>query len=223
MQKDLDEFFTPVSETSLRDQVADSIRRAIDAGVLSPGQRLVEAEIANQMGTSRAPVREAIRLLEQEGIVTNIPRRGSFIVELEEKDIEEIYSLRIILELLAVQEALPLSVETLATLQELVDEMNDAADTNDMGMLVERDLEFHKTLVIQAEHGRLLEAWQRLSAQLRLFMAMKDKLYENPHDVADTHIPLLDALSAGDVEEAQSIIGEHILEAGELLLSNLGT
>jgi DNA-binding GntR family transcriptional regulator len=222
MQKDLDEFFAPVSETSLRDQVADSIRRAIDAGVLSPGQRLVEAEIANQMGTSRAPVREAIRLLEQEGIVNNIPRRGSFIVKLENKDIEEIYSLRSVLESLAVREALPLSDEVLTELQGLVDEMYLAAETNDMVTLVERDLDFHKCIVINANHSRLLDVWQRMSAQLRLFLAMKDRLYENPGDVAETHIPLLEALRDGDIEMAQSVLGEHIVEAGEMLLSSLG-
>src|SRR5574337_405947 len=75
--------FAPVAEKSLRDHVATNIRHAIEAGVLKPGDRLVEAEIAAQMGISRAPVREAIRLLEQEGFVTSAPRKGTFIVKLE--------------------------------------------------------------------------------------------------------------------------------------------
>jgi DNA-binding GntR family transcriptional regulator len=222
MSPEINKFFTPVDETSLRDQVANNIRRAIDAGALTPGERLVEADIAAQMGTSRAPVREAIHLLEQEGLVTNIPRRGSFVIELDRKDIEEIFSLRSVIEVLAVREALPrLTAEDLEGLDELVKEMINAAEERDMARLVESDLEFHQRIVHLADHSRLLDVWQRMYTQLRLFLAMKDQLYDNPMDVADTHVPLLEALRSGDVETAHRVINNHIINAGELLLSSL--
>ena len=222
MSPEIDKFFTPVDETSLRDQVANNIRRAIDAGALKPGERLVEADIAGQMGTSRAPVREAIRLLEQEGLVTNVPRRGSFVVELDRKDIEEIYSLRSVLEVLAVREALPrLTAEDLEGLDDLIKEMILAADERDMTKLVEADLEFHQRIVRFASHRRLLDVWQRMYIQLRLFLAMKDQLYDNPRDVAETHIPLLEAFRSGDVETAHQVMSNHIINAGELLLSSI--
>jgi DNA-binding GntR family transcriptional regulator len=174
------------------------------------------------MGTSRAPVREAIRLLEQEGLVTNVPRRGSFVVELDRKDIEEIFSLRSALEAFAVREALPrLEPEDLDGLQALIDEMINAAEKRDMTKLVDSDLEFHQRLVLKANHSRLLDIWQRMYTQLRLFLAMKDQLFENPQDVADTHIPLLEALRSGDVETASQEIKNHIINAGDLLLSSI--
>jgi DNA-binding GntR family transcriptional regulator len=222
MSSEINKFFTPVDEISLRDQVANNIRRAIDAGALKPGERLVEADIAAQMGTSRAPVREAIRLLEQEGLVTNVPRRGSFVIELDHKDIEEIFSLRSVIEVLAVREALPrLTQEDLDGLQDLVDEMIKAAEERDMTRLVDSDLEFHQRLVHIADHSRLLDVWQRMYTQLRLFLAMKDQLYDNPRDVADTHIPLLEALRSGDIETAHQVINSHIINAGDLLLSSI--
>jgi DNA-binding GntR family transcriptional regulator len=222
MSPEINKFFTPVDETSLRDQVANNIRRAIDAGALRPGERLVEAEIATQMGTSRAPVREAIRLLEQEGLVTNVPRRGSFVVELDRKDIEEIFSLRSVIEVLAVREAIPrLTAEDLEGLEDLIEEMVSAAEERDMTRLVDSDLEFHQRLVYIADHSRLLDVWQRMYTQLRLFLAMKDQLYDNPRDVADTHIPLLEALRSGDIETAHQVINSHIINAGDLLLSSI--
>lgn len=222
MSSEINKFFTPVDEISLRDQVANNIRRAIDAGALKPGERLVEADIAAQMGTSRAPVREAIRLLEQEGLVTNVPRRGSFVIELDHKDIEEIFSLRSVIEVLAVRQALPrLTQEDLDGLQDLVDEMIKAAEERDMTRLVDSDLEFHQRIVHIADHSRLLDVWQRMYTQLRLFLAMKDQLYDNPRDVADTHIPLLQALRSGDVETAHQVINNHIIQAGDLLLSSI--
>ncbi|MEK7278368.1 MAG: GntR family transcriptional regulator, partial [Chloroflexota bacterium] len=118
--------FPHVEEKSLRDHVAENIRRAIEAGVLKPRDRLVEAEIAAQMGISRAPVREAIRLLEQEGFVTTTPRKGTFIVELERQDIEEIYSLRSALEGLAVKMAMPhLDATEMDALESLVNDMRE--------------------------------------------------------------------------------------------------
>ncbi len=214
--------FTPVAEKSLSGYVATNIREAIEAGSLKPGDRLVEADIAAQMGISRAPVREAIQLLEQEGFVTSTPRRGTFVVQLERQDIEEIYSLRSALEGLAIKLAMPriTSVE-IDELEALVADMCQAADARDMSRLVETDLEFHRRIVVQAGHSRLLQDWLRMSTQLRLFLAIKDQLYENPRDVAESHGPVLDALRAHDVETAQRKLTDHIVEAGHLVLHSL--
>ncbi len=214
--------FAPVAEKSLRDHVATNIRHAIEAGVLRPGDRLVEAEIAAQMGISRAPVREAIRLLEQEGFVTSAPRKGTFIVKLERQDIEEIYSLRSVLEGLAVKLALPrLTPLDIDELDALANNMRQAADARDMPRLVETDLAFHQRIVCLSGHNRLLQDWLRMSTQLRLFFAIKDQLYENPRDVAESHQPVLDALRAGDPDAAQRALTAHIVEAGQLVLASL--
>jgi DNA-binding GntR family transcriptional regulator len=214
--------FTIVEEKSLRDHVTEDIRRAIEAGVLKPGNRLVEADIAAQMGISRAPVREAIRQLEQEGFVTTTPRKGTFIVELERRDIEEIYSLRSALEWLAIKMALPhMDAAEIDNLESIVNEMREAAEARDMSRLVESDMAFHRRIVVLSGHSRLLQDWLRMSTQMRLFFAVKDQLYENPRDIAETHQPLIDAFRAHDVEVAQRELSEHIVEAGELVLRRL--
>ena len=214
--------FKPIDEKSLKDRVVMNIRQAIATGIMKPGDRLVEADIATQMDVSRAPVREAIRLLEQEGFVMSIPRKGSFVIELDRQDIEEIYSLRTALESLAVRLAVPrMAPADIDELEALVDEMRQAADEKDVPQLVESDLAFHERIVSLASHGRLLETWLRMSTQLRLFFAIKDQLYHNLRDMVDTHHPILTAVRAGDVELAQQTISEHIVSAGELVLAHL--
>lgn len=222
MQSKASDFFQPVEEKSLRDRVVANIRKAIEAGALKPGNRLVEADIAAQMGISRAPVREAIRLLEQEGFVTSIPRKGSFVVELTRQDIEEIYSLRSALEALAVKLAIQrMTSGDIDELEMLIDKMRKAVDEHDLPQLVESDLAFHERLICLSGNARLIRTWRRMNTQLRLFLVIKDQLYENWRDVVDTHPPVLEAIRAGDVNLAQHEMSEHIIEAGELVIASL--
>jgi DNA-binding GntR family transcriptional regulator len=214
--------FNRVHEKSLRDHVAESIRRAIEAGQLQQGDRVVEADIAAQMGISRAPVREAIRLLEQEGFVVSIPRKGTFVPKLTRNDIEEIYSLRAALEGLGVELALPrLTDLDLAELERLTQDMCEAADARDMPRLVESDLAFHQRLMCLSGHSRLLQDWLRMGTQLRLFFVMKGRLYENPRDVADSHQSVLEALRGRNIEVARRELSQHIIDAGRLVLDSL--
>ncbi len=215
--------FRQIEDKSLRERVVNNIRRAIEAGALKPGTRLVETAIAEQMGISRAPVREAIRLLEQEGFVVSIPRKGSFIIKLKRQDIEEIYVLRTTLERLAIKLAFHhMTSEDISELEMLIEKMRQAADDNDLSQLVEWDHAFHRRIIENSHNRWLIRAWLNMSAQLRLFFSMKDQLYDSPHDVVDTHFPIIDALRGDDVESAQEILAQHIVEAGELVLNNLG-
>lgn len=214
--------FSRVQERSLRDLVAENIRHAIEAGQLQQGDRVVEADIAAQMGISRAPVREAIRLLEQEGFVVSVARKGTFVPRLTRKDIEEIYSLRAVLEGLGVELAIPRLTELdLAELERLSVEMTEAADAHDMPRLVETDLAFHQRLMCLSGHSRLLQDWLRMGTQLRLFFAMKGKLYENPREMADTHRVVLQTLRDRDIPAARRELTEHITDAGRLVLASM--
>ncbi len=216
------EHFKRVDDKSLRERAVSNIRQAIVSGVLKPGERLVETAIAEQMGISRAPVREAIRLLEHEGFVVSFPRKGSFVIELTRADIEEIYTLRTALEGLAIKLALPyFTSEEIDKLDVMVEKMHQAAENQDMFQLVEWDHAFHNHIVQMSRNDRLLQAWLRMSAQMRLFFTMKDQLFDNLDDVVDTHYPILKALRRGDVDITEKIMNEHIIEAGELVLTSL--
>ncbi|MCC6187553.1 MAG: GntR family transcriptional regulator [Anaerolineales bacterium] len=214
--------FSKLQERSLRDLVAESIRNEIEAGRLQPGDRVIEADIASQMGISRAPVRDAIRLLEQEGFVVSVARKGTFVPRLTRKDIEEIYSLRAVLEGLGVELAIPRLTEVdQAELEKLVAEMIAAAEARDMPRLVESDLAFHQRLMCLSGHSRLLQDWLRMNTQLRLFFAMKGRLYENPRDVAASHDSVLEALRDRDIPRARHELTHHIIDAGHLVLANM--
>ena len=220
--KSTSDVFKQIEDKSLRERVVNNIRRAIEAGALKPGTRLVETAIAEQMGISRAPVREAIRLLEQEGFVVSIPRKGSFIVQLKRQDIEEIYVLRTTLERLAIKLAFPhMTPEDIDALEVSIEKMRQAAEENDLSQLVEWDHAFHRHIIENSNNKWLIRAWLNMSSQLRLFFSIKDQLYDSLHDVVDTHFPIIEALRGDDVELAQEILAEHIVEAGELVLNHL--
>src|SRR5262249_25046817 len=121
--------FAPPVQRALRNDVYDALRQAVVSGALSPGQRVNEAEIARQMQISRAPIREAIRQLEQEGLLESVTRRGTFVVALSRDDIEEVYTLRADLEARAIRRAIGrLSPDDLATLESLAETMLLAAE-----------------------------------------------------------------------------------------------
>jgi DNA-binding GntR family transcriptional regulator len=222
MALEVTKYFKPVDEESLRDRVAQNIRQLIESGLLKPGTRLVETAIADQMGISRAPVREAIQILEDEGFVTSIPRKGSYVIELERKDIEEIYTLRSALESLAVKLVLPrISDEEINEFEEILEKMHQAAMKRDISGLVEWDHAFHRYLVSLSGNERLLRAWLRMSAQMRVFFAIKDQLYDNPMDIVNTHDPIMEILENRDVERAVAVLSDHIIHAGELVLAQL--
>lgn len=222
MTSDTNEVFKQVEEKSLRERVIGSIREAIESGAIKPGSRLVEASIAEQMGISRAPVREAIQHLEQEGFVRSIPRKGSFVIELARQDIAEIYSLRSALEGLAIKLAMPsITEKEIQDLEALVVDMGAAADKRDMSQLVESDHGFHEYLVRLSNNSRLVHAWLRMSAQMRVFFMMKDKLYKDPIDIVRTHDPIIEALRSGDPELAHDSLIQHIVEAGELVIASI--
>jgi DNA-binding GntR family transcriptional regulator len=116
----------PVYASNLRDQVEQRVRGAILDGTFLPGQRLVESTIADQLGVSRAPLREVFSALGREGLVMNIPRRGNFVVAFTDKDIDEIYSLRLLLEVGALRRAIThFSAEDLIELQDLVNRLGE--------------------------------------------------------------------------------------------------
>jgi DNA-binding GntR family transcriptional regulator len=222
MALDSDQIFKQIDDPSLREQIARKIRHAIMAGLLKPGDRLVETTIAKQMGTSRAPVREAIRLLEEEGYVVIVPRKGSFVITLTRQDIEEIFTLRTALESLAIELMLArIDLHPIEALEALVEEMRQAAGKNDLAQVVDRDHAFHLWIVNHSRNSRLIRTWLQMSSQLRLFLSIKDQLYHNLNDVVATHDPIIKAIRAGDLELAKQTLVDHIVDAGKMVLDDL--
>ena len=213
----------PLKEENLRrqlvpDGITSVIRRAVAAGELRAGERLVETALCKTLDVSRAALRESLRELASEGLLVSSPHRGTFIAELTERDVAEIYSLREALETLAVELLLDRIVESqLSQLRELVRRMKDALDRHDFPSVVELDMEFHETLCKFSGHGRLHETWRRLGGQLRIFFANADSLYED-WQIIERHNEVIEAIATGDKAKAVSTLREHISNAAMRLL-----
>lgn len=214
--------FAPPLQRALRNDVYDAMRQALVSGALQPGQRINEAEIARQMQISRAPIREAIRQLEQEGLLKSVPRRGTFVMTLSQDDVEEIYTLRSDIESRAVRCALPrLTPEDLATLGVLVDTMESAADAGNVAQLLDADLQFHRIIIQATGWTRLHKIWQGLHPQTLTLYTLTTLTDWSPLDHARRHRPLLAAIRSGDPSAAAAAIEEHILGVGAQVMRRL--
>jgi len=222
----------PLNVLNLRQHINQRIRDAILDGTYKPGQRLVETFIAEQLDVSRAPVREALSALEQEGVVIHVPRRGYLVVDFTDKDIEEVYSLRLLLEVGALERVVKCATEQdLAEMQCLVDDLGEAAmQKQDANSIVTLDMAFHEFICRVADHSRLYSAWDSLRLQTRLLLGVTSKThYDHPEQPKKWHQDILDAICDKDAKRAGAILTEHILDAqyratealGKLHSSNL--
>ncbi len=205
---------TALHVPTLVDEVARNLTGLILQGEFEPGERLIEEQLSERFGVSRPPVREALRILSQDGLVTARPRRGYTVVTLTKADVEEIYSLRFSLERLAVELALPVAdPEALAPLARAVDQMRDPRVQQDRMAMVEANADFHRALVALPGHTRLVEAYRRLNLQVTLCMAVnldfRQGVHKDPEDPARRHQTLLDLMESGDVGAVVAELAVH--------------
>lgn len=208
--------------TALRDAALLAIRKAIVEGRLSPGQRLFEVEIARELGTSRAPVREALRQLESEGLVTSHPHRGTYVTRLSQQDAREIFSLRAALEGLAVAAIVrDGNAAAMERLGQLLDEMRRRAEEGAASEIARLDFQFHETLCRAANNGRLIDIWLSMSVQIRALVSITDTQYLTPQELVHRHSAVLEAIRARRTERAKRLLIRDILEIGERVAESL--
>lgn len=211
----------------LREDVVRSIERALLLGSLAPGQRLNEAEIARQMGISKGPVREALRQLEQFGLVVSYPQRGTFVAEITPTVASEAFSLRAVLESYAARLAVPrLGDAHLRRMQALIDEA-DALPTEAGRPLktAELDLAFHDEIYRLSGHRLLQEAWGNLRPKIRVLLAATGVLGSGgpsrPGAYTRGHAAIVEALAARDGAAAEAAIARHLADGERLLIERL--
>lgn len=209
--------FEAVDAATRTSAVAEQLRRAILDGALAPGSRLVESRLAEEMRVSRAPIREALRRLEDEGLVTRIPYRGTHVANLSQRRIRELYSLRALLEGFAVRRAIPrLTPMDEEQLEEINRRMLRAAEGEDLQGLVAADLALHRELCRLSDHEVLFHVWEGISNQIRQCISAS-AYRQDLQAVAGSHRPIMEAVQARDVARAEQTVREHVLEAGERL------
>jgi len=201
--------------TSLVELAVRRLRGEILTGTLAPGERLVEEQLTRRFGTSRAPLREALRLLGQQGLVEHLPRRGVRVAKLSARDIDELFTLRDALEHFAVRCALsgpPAGRRPLDGLLAAVEQMEHAAATGEALDKAAAHRAFHLELVGLAGHHHLMRVYEPLLMQLQLYMATnmrREALDRSAHDGPHRHRRLYEAIATGDLDAALVELEHH--------------
>jgi DNA-binding GntR family transcriptional regulator len=210
-----------VEARTLKANVTDILRELIIEGTLAPGTEFNQAQIAEQLGVSRGPIREALGQLEQEGLVQSIPYKGVIVTPLTRKYIEELYSVRTALELLGLDYSIDrMTDEEIKHLDEIVDNMRSAARANDLNKLVEVDLYFHDYLLQQAHHALALKLWRMLEVGIRRCLRTRHQIYTFLDEVVGSHPTLITALEQRDKPRAKQILSDHVAESVTHVLAN---
>jgi len=213
---------SPVQTTTLSDEVANRLRNAIRTGEFPLGSRLVERDLAERLGVSRIPVREAIQQLVEEGLVEKTPHRGTFVHSPTRSEIEEISSLRVLLECFVIERVIARwRSEHEMRLRQIVGTMRRAAGENEMQRLFEQDYLFHNALWEIADHLLLLEVVSGLRARINRFLGEATALLPESERQShiDSHDKLVDIIKTGDVEIAKTEITNHVLGAKRRILT----
>lgn len=203
----------------LREVVFETLRDAIAQGVLKPGERLMEIQIADQLGVSRTPVREAIRKLELEGYVIMMPRRGTYVSSLSIKDVNELFEIRTILDSLASGLAAErITEEELEQLQRLLLEISHGIKNKDMEKIVDADMRFHDVLYKASRNDRLVGILHNLREQLTSFRSKSMAYPGRIEATLEEHRKIVDTIAQGDVEGAKKAAEYHMESSENTLL-----
>lgn len=203
----------------LRDVVFENLREAIVEGKLNPGQRLMEVQLAEQLGVSRTPVREAIRKLELEGLVVMLPRKGAYVANMSLKDIIDVLEIRSSLEGLAASLAAErISPKNLKELEEIAKDFEKSAKSSDVETLLKKDVEFHECIFKSTNNKKLHHLITSLWEQVYRFRATYISDYESIVNIINEHKCILNSIKKGDSELAKQYAKEHIEKAENFMM-----
>ncbi|WP_249978497.1 GntR family transcriptional regulator [Vreelandella olivaria] len=212
-----------IQQQNLVEQVADYLTQAIIQQHFLPGERLSEVQLSRDLGVSRAPVREAARLLESRGLLISKPRRGFFVRALNSVELEDVFDLRLCLERHAINRLVErYSSEAQRALEQQVEVLCEAAASNDGTRRIEEDLQFHRLLIHYAGNERLLRAFDGLTHELRLCITLITKTHEAPETIATSHFQLLEALASGNPTACREAMDYHIGVARKFVVRGIG-
>ncbi|MGH3098814.1 MAG: GntR family transcriptional regulator [Streptosporangiales bacterium] len=204
----------------LGDAVTRHLRDAILSGTLGDGQRIVERDIAEELGVSRGPVRDALRQLEAEGLVVSTPRRGSRVASLKPDDGREIMTLRTVLEPLTVSFLLETEdAQPFESLHEILDRLRAACERDDWSQAVLLDFALHRQMYVLSGQRRLLRVWDDLAPPLLHIFRLNRHLYDEIGQVYRNHAALLETIESGDPAAADRAIRHHVTQFQPQLLA----
>lgn len=216
MQQNMNEYLP------LRDVVFNTLRQAILTGELKPGERLMEIHLADRLGVSRTPIREAIRKLELEGLVVMIPRKGAQVARITEKNLKDVLEVRRALDMLAVKLACSrMDDEYKKQLREACDEFARVVKNNNTKDITEADVRFHDIINKATGNDRLIQLVNNLAEQMYRYRLeyIKDAAYHNR--LVAEHEEIYSAIMDGDEERAAKAVVLHIDNQEETIIKHL--
>lgn len=206
----------------LRDVVFNTLRQAIITGEFAPGERLMEIALADRLGVSRTPVREAIRKLELEGLVVMIPRKGAEVARITEKSLKEVLEVRSALEELAAGLACErITEEGKKELMETHKAFVEAVENKDAKDIANKDEEFHNQIFACTENERLIQMVNNLKEQMYRYRMEYVKETDYHDDLIKEHNEILDAILNNKKDKAKEIMHEHIKRQEEIIIKNI--
>ncbi len=195
----------------LRDVVFKTLRDAILKGELEPGERLMEIHLANKLGVSRTPIREAIRMLEKEGLAVTIPRKGAQVAQMTEKDLLDVLEIRDALDELAVSDACErMEEDDFVQLEKAMKDFAEVTKTNDVRAIVEADEAFHSVIYNATKNPKLGHIIKNLKEQMYRYRYEYVKQDKDYTDLVEDHSKILDGLKRKDVDYVKKVMHDHL-------------
>ena len=203
----------------LREVIFNTLREAIIVGELKPGERLMEVQLADKMGVSRTPVREAIRKLELEGLVEMLPRKGAHVADLSVKDIMDVLEVRATLDGLAsMLSASRITDDELKDLKHVQAQFVNYVEKDNLQGSIKKDVEFHDIIYRSSRNDKLIQIANNLREQIQRFRVIYIKDYSSTKELIREHTEILDSILKKDPEMAQRCAQKHIINQEEAII-----
>jgi DNA-binding GntR family transcriptional regulator len=206
----------------LREVIFNTLREAIIVGELKPGERLMEVQLADKMGVSRTPVREAIRKLELEGLVVMVPRKGAQVADLSVKDIMDVLEVRATLDGLATAlSAQRITDEELKELRHVNTQFINYMEKDNLQGSIKKDVEFHDIIYRSSRNDKLIQIANNLREQVQRFRVIYLKDYSSPKAIIKEHADIIEAISEKNPLTSQEFAQKHIKNQESTIISSI--
>lgn len=206
----------------LRDVVFNTLRQAILTGEMKPGERLMEIHLANKLGVSRTPIREAIRKLELEGLVIMIPRRGAEVAQITWKNLKDVLEVRRALDVLSIELACDrMTPEEMESLEKACEAFKQATETKDVRMIAEADVALHDIIVASTRNDRLVQLVNNLAEQMYRYRFEYIKDVAQHDRLVDEHNDIYQSILKKDKEKAVAAVKKHVDNQEEAIIKQL--
>ena len=208
----------------LGDVVFNTLRQAILRGELKPGERLMEIQLANKLGVSRTPIREAIRKLELEGLVLMIPRKGAEVAEITEKSLRDVLEVRRALEELAVELVCEkITDEQIQDLKDAAEEFKESLKDGDITRIAEADVKFHDVIYMATDNQKLIQLLNNLREQMYRYRVEYLKRSDFHQQLIDEHEEIIETIESGQKDRAVQVVCQHVDNQVEAVMDTIRT